>query len=256
MEEAGTLSKNNQPRIICFVPALPNEIRLNTLHSIASQSIPVSAICLLTKFAPKTLAFPAKISYIVNEWLATVRLEDYDYLLRVDADTVLPANFIEGNLTGDFDVVGYGPAQLIKVSSFIKVMGGRMHPDHDDGYPLVKFKQAGLKAQSTYFVEPVIQRQPGFHQGATYFVGQGELHYRYGYDPVGELLVVFGKYKRYHPFGVFYLVGYFKALLTHKSRFDVAGPILSAGLLKYRNPSRFFKSNKVKMRIIRGINFE
>jgi hypothetical protein len=134
-------------------------------------------------------------------------------------------------------------------------MGGRMHPEHDDGYPLVKFKQLGLKAQSTYIVPPTIQRQPGFHQGAAYFVGQGELHYRYGYDPIAEFAVVFGKYRRYHPFGVFYIVGYFKALFRREIRFDVAGPILGAHLLKYRHPSRFFKSNKVKMKIIRGITF-
>jgi hypothetical protein len=231
----------SSPRILCLVPALPSEVRLDTLQSIFNQTIPVVSTILLTEKIMEKMPFPAKISKVINNMLNDLKLENYDYLLRVDADTVLPPNFIEGNLKHNFDVIGYGPAQLIKMSSFQKYMGGRMHPDHDDGYPLVKFAQCGLKSKDTYFIAPNIQRVGGLHHGSSWFISQGELHFRYGYDIFTEIGIVFGKYRKYHPYGVFFLVGFFKALFQRKKRFDVAASILAGHFLKYSHPSRFLK---------------
>jgi len=56
--------------------------------------------------------------------LEHVNLEDYDYLLRVDADIILPKRFIEENLKAEADYVGKaGYCMLIKVSPFLKVFG-------------------------------------------------------------------------------------------------------------------------------------
>ena len=244
-------------KILCFIPALPSEISLSTIRSIADQTTSVSAICILTKIAPKTLPFPAKISYVVNEWLKTVRLECFDYLLRVDADTVLPVNFIEVNLVGYPDVVGYGPAQLIKVSSFLKFMGGRFHPDHDDGYVIFKFKALGLNVKTIYTVQPMINRVSGKHRGCGWHVDQGVLHYRYGYDILYEHLIVLGKWGQYHPYGLFFLVGYWKALFSRKVLFDVGVLFRYKLLMNYRYPKRllkFFKSDKYKVRLVRLIH--
>lgn len=227
-------------KIVCLVPALPFEVRMDTLRSIFYQSIPVACTILLTEKISENLPFPAKISKVLNNMLVNLKLENYDYILRVDADTVLPLNFVEENLKDNFDVVGYGPAQLIKVSSFIECMGGRMHPEHDDGYPLVKFAQCGFKTRTTYFVDPIIQRVSGKHQGSSWYISQGELHYQYGYDIFHEIWIL-RKWKQYHPYGLFFFVGYIKALFQQKSRFDVADKIMAHNLLKYKQPSRFFK---------------
>lgn len=237
---------------MCLVPALPGEVRLETLHSIFNQSVPVACTILLTEKVKAKMSFPAKISLVMNGMLENLRLENFDYLLRVDADTVLPVDFVEGNLRG-CAVVGYGPAQLIEVASFIKFMGGRFHPEHDDGYPVFKFLACGLNVKRGYFVEPCIQRVSGRHQGSSWFLSQGELHYKYGYDPVSELAVVVGKWRQYHPYGLFYLVGYFWALVQRKKLFDVGAGVLYRGLNKFKHPSRFlrvFTVEKYKNRLV------
>ena len=246
------------PHILCLIPVLPSELRIETLRSIINQTMPVDCVVLATEKAPSNLEFPAKISWVLNGVLESFRLECFDYVLRVDSDTVLPIDFIEKNIALGCGVVGFGPAQLIKVNVFNECMGGRFHRVHDDGYPLVKFQQCGYKVSRNYAAEPFIQRKPGFHHGYNWFVVQGGLHYRYGYDPIGELLVVLYKWRQYHPYGLFFLVGYFKALLLNKKRFDVAQTILYQHLNKYKHPSRFFKLGRLKKSIFRGLkqNYE
>lgn len=242
------------PRIVCIVPALPNEVRLDTLRSIFFQTVPVSCVIILTEKIKEHLPFPAKISKVMNNMLVNLKIENYDYLLRVDADTVLPLNFIEENLKAQYDVLGFGSAQLIAVPAFRKCMNGLMHPDHDDGYPLFRFPQCGFKATLNYKVEPVFRRRSGLHRGSAWFVSQGELHYRYGYDILYELAIVLGKWKQYHPYGLFFFVGYFKALFQRKKLFDAGEIILRHNLLKYRHPLRFlkiFKEAKYRNKILR-----
>jgi hypothetical protein len=241
--------KNTDLKVICLIPSLPSEVRMETLTSIFNQTVPVVHTILLTERVKDSLSFPAKISLVLNNMLENLKLENYDYLLRVDADTILPPNFIEENIKSCCAVIGYGPAQLIEVKAFLKFMKGRMYPDHDDGYPIVKLKQDGLKTQVTYKVSPIIQRKSGFHQGTKWFIEQGELHFCYGTDVLSEFAVVMFKWKNYHPYGCFFLVGYFKALFQGKSYFDVAPTIIANHLLKFKQPLRLFRSEKVKRKI-------
>jgi hypothetical protein len=81
---------------------LPNEIEIDTLQSIFSQSIPVTTTLLLTEKVTEKISFPAKISKILNSMIEFVRIEKFDYILRVDADVILPQNFIEKILSLDF----------------------------------------------------------------------------------------------------------------------------------------------------------
>lgn len=243
-----------KPRVCVLVPALPSEIRADTLRSIAYQSVAPSCIILLTEKVGGNLAFPAKMSLILNNMLGSLRLESFDYLLRVDADAVLPLNFIEQNIAAGFDVLGEGYAQLIKVSSFVEHCGGRFHPDHDDGYILVKFAQLGLNVSHTgYVVAPVLCREPGYHHGSGWFVAQGELKYRYGWEPVALFANTFYNLDAYRCFEV---IGYFSALFRRLKRFDVSATILHKQLGKYRYPSRFFRVAGFIVKTLRGIQIE
>lgn len=243
-----------EPRILCIIPALACELRKDTILSIANQTVAVSAIVLLTTKAPDGLAFPAKISWVINDYLAHIKLVDYDYLLRVDADTVLPKDFLEQNLKGGYSVQGYGSAQIIRVKDFIKFMGGRLFTYHDDGYPITKLHQCGCKTTSGYYAtKPVLVRVAGLHHGASWFVSQGELHYQYGCDVLHEMLDAVFKAKSYHPYGVFILFGYFKALFLHRRLFDVAGPIRWRHMALYREPKRFLILGFYINKKIRGI---
>lgn len=238
-------------RVCVLVPALPSEVRGGMLRSIALQTVEPDCIILLTKKVKDKLPFPAKMSVVLNEMLGRLRLECFDYLLRVDADTVLPSNFIEENLKGGFDALGEGYAQFIRVSKFISVMGGRFHSEHDDGYVLVKFAQLGLKVSHTsYLVAPILRRVPGVHQGSGWFVAQGELKYRYGWEPSALLFNLFVNRSR---FSVFELVGYLLALVKRERRFDVSAAILDKQLEKYRHPARFMRLPKFIVKVMRGI---
>lgn len=54
----------------------------------------------------KTVA--ERVSKVLNEGLSHIRLEDFDYLLRVDGDVVLLHNFLEENLKGKPDPMRWG----------------------------------------------------------------------------------------------------------------------------------------------------
>jgi hypothetical protein len=245
---------NDKPKVCVLVPVLPMEVRGDVLRSIALQSVEPNCIILLTKKVREKLPFPAKMSVVLNEMLGRLKLEYFDYLLRVDADTVLPSNFIEENIKGGFDAVGEGYAQLIRVAAFREYCGGRFHPDHDDGYILVKFAQLGLKVSHTgYIIKPIVERVPGIHQGSSWFVAQGDLKYRYGWEPSALL---FNLFMNRCQFSIFELYGYFLALVKHKKRFDVSAAILDKQLMKYRHPTRFARLPKFMVKVIRGIKIE
>jgi len=248
----GAQLSNNEPiklpRIICLIPALPSEVKLSTLKSIFEQTVPIDYTILLSKKVKEKLRFPVKISLVLNEMLKDIKLENFDYLLRVDTDTVLPPNFIEENLKLDLDALGWGCAELIKIPPFLKIMGGLFHPEHDDGYVHVKFRQLGLtSSQEGYAVKPLCVREPGKHHGSSWYFSQGVLDYQYGWDPAGMLynaFVVFGLV--YAPFVIY---GYVYGIVHRIKRFDVAALNMQHYFRKYWQLGRWFKFGKVRRMI-------
>jgi hypothetical protein len=218
-------------KILCVIPTLPCEIKIDTLQSIFSQSIPVTTTLLLTEIINDQISFPAKISKVLNSMIAFVRIEKFDYILRVDADIILPQDFIEKNIISGFYAMGYGYAQLIDVKSFIKCMGGKFNSEHDDGYIIEKFKFCGLPTSWDYVVKPILKREAGNHHGTSWFFTQGELKYKYGWEPVSLGIYVF---KHFNVYSFFEILGFFNALFNRKKRFDVAPNIMSNQLQKYR----------------------
>jgi hypothetical protein len=233
----------NTIKILCVIPALPNEIKMDTLQSVFSQSIPVTTTLLLTERINEKTSFPAKISKVLNNMLEYVRIEKFDFILRVDADTVLPLDFIEKNLATGNRAIGYGYAQLIEVKSFIKYMDGKFNPEHDDGYVIEKFKFCGVPAAWDYVAKPTLKRKMGFHHGSKWFVDQGSLKFMYGWDPVNLAVYVLKKFSAYSFLEVY---GYFYALFKRKKRFDVATKLMQKNFRKYRSfdIKRFRKAGK------------
>lgn len=240
-------------KVLCVIPALPNEVQHDTLMSVFNQTLPVTTTLILTEKVKENLAFPAKMSVVLNDMVRVVRLEEFDYLLRVDGDVILPPDFVKIHVDQSFDAVGCGYAQLIRISAFIEVMGGRFHPDHDDGYIIEKLAYVGKKSSWSYVVKPILKRASGLHHGSSWYLSQGELKYRYGDEPL-ELIGYLAKH--YCPYSIFELVGFFKALLLNKKRFDVADRRLYKRLRKYREPKRFLKLPRFAIRVMKGYNFE
>ena len=230
-------------KILCLVVALPEELNFETLRSVLKQSVPVTEILILTK-RMNAPTFMAKMSTIINSGLEKVKLEEYDYLLRVDADVVLPPNFLEVNLRGFPDVLGFGYAMLIKVKPFLKLMNGKLHRDSDDSYLIYNFMSNGLTFMR-YQINPIENRAVHNHHGYKYFFNQGMLMYRFGYEPV-HILANLQNALFLRNAGLlcfFYLMGYFKALLTNMVKFKFADYVFRKQTRKFQNPRlllRFF----------------
>ena len=157
-----------------------------------------------------------RVSYVLNEGLKHVNLNEYDYILRVDCDTLLPIDFVEKNLQLNADAVGFGHAHLIKVSTFLKVMNGKFHSVSDDSYLNFKFMKEGY-TWAYWNTKPVMVRDNGKTYGLKYFFERGKLMWQLGYEP----LHVFGNC-RWTIKNVLAVAGYFSALANKVKRFDVA----------------------------------
>jgi hypothetical protein len=202
-------------KILGLIPMLPNDFSTETAESVVKQTVPVEQVLLIFNRGVGA-SFPARMSNALNEGLKAVDLAEYDYLLRVDSDTVLPNNFLSSSLALNADVVGYGHAHLIRVATFLKVMNGKFNSESDDSYLNYKFQSEGYK-WSYWDVKPIMSRKPGKTHSVNYFVERGEIMWKHGYEP----LHVFGSV-RWEPKNVLAIFGYFLALLRRKRRLDVS----------------------------------
>jgi len=204
------------PKILCVIASLPSDFNLAVLKSVFQQSVPVDVIVLLPKkISGETVV--EKVSKVLNDGLQHIKLEDFDYILRVDSDTVLPPSFLEENLKGKPDLCGgAGYAMVIKTSTFLRIMKGKFHPKSDDSYTCYKFMKENCNVGKNR-VTPILLRTSGKHHGITYFFNRGKAMYRLGYEPF-HVLASF----RWALGNIFAVFGYFAALLKREKKFDVA----------------------------------
>jgi len=204
------------PKILCVVPSLPRDFNLSTLKTILQQTLPIDMIVvLLKKMEGKTVA--EKVSKALNDGLSHLHLKDFDYLLRVDSDTVIPPNFLEENLKGEPDLCGgAGYAMIIKVSTFERVMEGRFHPLSDDSYTSYKFMEKNCRV-SKHRVKPKLLRRSGSSHGVMYFLNRGKAMFKHGYEPFHVLSSFRWEWKN-----IVCLFGYVLALLKNERKFDTA----------------------------------
>jgi len=202
-------------KILCVIPALPNDLKQETLESVHNQTVPIDYLLIVSERITDNISFPAKISKALNNAFSHINLEGFDYILRVDGDTIIPANFVEENLKENPHVTGDGDAMLIHVPSFLKVMSGRFFKEQDDTYIRFKFAQDGLKSTDLR-VQPIRTRKCGAKHSYRYYVERGEIMYRFGYEPL-HVLSKFILDRR----NAFLVYGYLKAAMLHYGRYDV-----------------------------------
>ena len=203
-------------KILCIVPALPNDLSPETVASIHNQTVPIDNLLIVSEKIVEDISFPAKISKALNNALANINLENFDYILRVDGDTVIPRNFVEANLKDHPHVAGDGDAMLLHVPSFLSIMGGRFFDEQDDTYIRFRFAKEGLRSTDLK-VQPLSRRKFGVKHDYTYFVERGEIFYRFGYEPLHVFAKVLLDVRN-----VFLVFGYLKAALLRYKRFDVS----------------------------------
>jgi len=200
-------------KILCVMPCLPEDFNPRSLISVLNQTIPVDMVILLPKKV-QGRGIDEKMSKVLNEGLSHIKLEDFDYILRVDSDTVIPKNFLERNLKGEPDLCGKaGHAMLIKIKSFEKALNCTFHPENDDSYTIYKFMQLGFKVDG-WKVKPIHKKRLGT---PLKYVERGKKMYRLGYSPFHAIYSF-----RYNFRNIFAIFGYFAALLKREKKFDVA----------------------------------
>jgi hypothetical protein len=107
-------------KILAVIPTLSDD-PADTIKSLLKQTVKVSKILVAVgswKLFQKLISdgmgtaeyfyvkpnfkepLGKRIAVALNYLLSQVRIEEFEYLLRVDADTILPNRFIEENLKG------------------------------------------------------------------------------------------------------------------------------------------------------------
>ena len=75
---------------------------------------------------------------------------------------------------------------LIKVSTFLRLVNGKFHPDCDNSYLELKFMKEGASVVP-WNVKPTHMFKKGTPHELTYFLYRGELMYKLGYEPIHVL---------------------------------------------------------------------
>lgn len=207
-------------RVLAVVPSLEDPVL--TISSLRRQTLPPSEILSATgKFPGEQVGH--RVSQAINLALKDVDLDRYDYLLRVDSDTVLPPTWIERSVATGADVVGRaGYALLVKMDAFLRV-GGRypvFHPE--DSLLILRLRSLGFRCVD-YPVQPVLLRKPG--RGTDMRLGNyirsGMQFRRLGYEPVHVLVsAIASSAARGNPRYLLSPAGYFFALLFRAAPFD------------------------------------
>jgi hypothetical protein len=202
-------------KIVCVIPTLPSELKHQTLLSVFSQTVPVNYIYMLTEKC-KCGSLPEKISAILNDGIKGLNLNCFDYILRLDADTILPNDFVEKHIALDVDVAGgAGYAQLIRTKFFVNKMSGCFNKQSDDTYTYFKAITSGSASD---LVSPVEHRESGLtHSKFRYDYYTGKLDYLIGYDPLSQINLYL-----FHSFNLWRLLGYFISLFTFTEGFEFA----------------------------------
>lgn len=226
-------------KILAVIPTL-NDDPTETIRSLKSQTIKVSRILVAvgSKDLYQKLALNndyenveyvyvkpnfkdpigRRIATALNYVLSMVKLEDYDYLLRVDADTVLPKHFIEENLKVNADCVGKaGYAMLLKMNCFLRVFKGRFaEVGAEDSYIGLKLLSKGYSVLP-WTLPPKVKRRSGAHHTWRYYFTRGMEMYKLGYEPVHVAEVI-----RHDIRNVFTILGYFVAIVKGLKHYDFA----------------------------------
>lgn len=206
------------PKILCLVPTLPSDLHTDCEKAILSQTVLVDKIVFVDGRV-RGGNLPSRVSYVLNRSVKNIDIEQYDYILRVDCDTILSRDFLEKALVGMPDLVGNGGyAMLIRVKPFLDLMGGKFNRESDDSYIFYKFKVEGLKVR----LSDNTNLKTRVHQHSTHDqMFKGTIYYKIGYEPIHVLGFLFRNRAWGDSMGLLVL-GYFISLIKHESKFDFA----------------------------------
>jgi len=221
-------------KILCVIPSLPRDFDTQSIFSVLNQTIKPDMIVILPKKV-QARGIGAKVSKVLNEGLSNINLKNYDYILRLDGDTILPSDFIERNIQGEPDLRGTGGyAMLIKISAFLEVMHGKFHPESDDSYMSAKFRMKH-KTVNRFEVKPYPSKRK--YHNPTYYLDRGETMYKIGYTPIQLFTSL-----RFDPLNLLAFVSYLFSFILRARKFDTSRFIWQAQVRRIVDFFRFAKN--------------
>lgn len=163
-------------RILAIIPSI---FRADaTVNSLKSQTLKPQKIIVTSKrFSSPFLG--VRIAKAINAELSSINLENYDFLLRVDDDMILPANFLEENSKIQADIIGAGGTLMLRISALKRIGGWPEYPT-EDSYLLWTAKALNLKlARET--IKMISTRKQGTHYPDKVMIDYGKETWRLGY---------------------------------------------------------------------------
>jgi hypothetical protein len=243
-QQAVNTQTATSPRILCVMPIHPDDKAQSekALQSVKDQTTQVQDI-ITTSEIVKADSLAETISTVLNHALQNVDWSQYDYLFRMDADTILQPDFIEVNLRCNPDSLGYGFTHLIKISTFKRLMNCKFHLQSDDTYIEAYFKSQGYNTPN-YAVRPYRVRKTGVTHDYRYFIYHGYTMHRIGSDPLRAISKLL-----FNPRNVWSVMSYFYAKITRQPQFSFARYTFHKQIRELLNPKWMLN----KMRLYRDI---
>ncbi len=209
----------------------------NLIESLKSQTLKPKKIIIANYRVPAKYSVGQRSAYAFNRAIRNVNLEEYDYLLKLDDDVILPPNFLEANV-GLADYVGEGRAMILKIKTLLQIMGGNLKVMQcEDTYLLQSYYWLGAKIRYGWNVPPIdtISHMESLASHLKkYWIDVGRAQYRFGI-PIARYPVYF--YFRAKQFGIrialLTFVGYITGLVMRDEKTWFA-------------PLRFASDNRLK----------
>lgn len=206
--------------ILCLIPSSKEYLLDGCIPAVKAQTIPVETILNAPLLNGDTI--DERVVNTLNTMLSQIKLDDYDYILRVDGDCIIPKNFVEAALSTNSDLYGgCGCAMLLKVATFQKYMKGRFQY-LDDAYLRGKYAMLNLKTSKDlvpYYHKS--KTKPSLKQLTRKFLYRGKMLYILGWEPIHLIHHVIRNFKQEHSL-IFTVPGYIMASFKHTPKLDIA----------------------------------
>ena len=175
----------------------------------------------------------------INVAASRVNMSDFDYILRTDADAILPNDFLEKNIALGADCAtegayGSGYGMLLKVSAFEKALNGRFaEVSAEDSYTVYMLRYRGFSIKALASVAR-LNRQPGETHSYRYQWERGVAAYKVGYEPIHMISLIRSSSKN-----LITIFSYFLAALKQEKKYEFAGWVFKQqinNLVRIRQP--------------------
>lgn len=163
-------------RILVIIPSIFGA--KETLRSLNDQTLKPTEIIVTDKRFNSPFQ-GVRIAKAINSTLATVNLDDYDWILRTDDDIVLPSNFLALNSSVEADIVGAGGTIMLKSSALKRLKRWPEFPLEDSNL-LWTSKALGL-TRGKQIVDGKTIRKQGTNYSNRMMIEYGKETWKLGY---------------------------------------------------------------------------